>query len=88
MCRSRPLKIDLLLTDVIMPEGVTGRDLAEQLRTVNPGLKVVFISGYSGDILGKDTEFVRHTNSLFLAKPCPPQTLLRTIRDYLDGCPA
>jgi signal transduction histidine kinase/DNA-binding response OmpR family regulator len=84
MCRSRPFRIDLLLTDIIMPEGVTGRELAEQLRAESPKLKVVFTSGYSGDILGHDTEFVRQTNSRFVAKPCSPQLLLQTIRQYLD----
>ena len=85
LCRARACTVDLLLTDVIMPEGVTGRELAEQLRYDNPRLKVVFTSGYSGDILGNDTEFVRQTNSRFLSKPCTPQVLLQTIRDYLDA---
>jgi signal transduction histidine kinase/FixJ family two-component response regulator len=83
--RSRSLQLDLLLTDIIMPEGVTGRELAEQLRAGNPRLKVVFTSGYSGDVLGHDTEFVRQTNSRFVAKPCSPQLLLETIRQYLDA---
>jgi nitrogen-specific signal transduction histidine kinase/ActR/RegA family two-component response regulator len=80
---SRP-KVDLLLTDIIMPGGVTGRELAEELRRENPEIKVIFTSGYSGDVLGNDTEFVRQTNSRFLEKPCPPQKLLETIREYLD----
>ncbi|HLH55627.1 MAG TPA: response regulator [Verrucomicrobiae bacterium] len=84
LCRSKPCVFDLLLTDVIMPEGVTGRELAEQLRCENPSLKVIFTSGYSGDILGNDTEFVRQTHSRFLSKPCAPQVLLQTIREYLD----
>jgi signal transduction histidine kinase/DNA-binding NtrC family response regulator len=84
MCRSQSLQIDLLLTDIIMPEGVTGRELAEQLRAENPKLKVIFTSGYSGDVLGHDTEFVRQTNSRFVAKPCSPKLLLQTIRRYLD----
>jgi CheY-like chemotaxis protein len=87
MCRSLSPAVDLLLTDIIMPEGVTGRDLADQLRATNPQLKVIFTSGYSGDILGHDTEVVRQTNSRFLAKPCSPQLLLETIRQYLDGVP-
>jgi two-component system, cell cycle sensor histidine kinase and response regulator CckA len=83
--RSQKPPVDLLLTDVIMPEGVTGRELAEQLRIDNPKLKVIFTSGYSGDILGHDTEFVRQSNSRFVAKPCAPQVLLHTIRQYLDN---
>ena len=70
LCSSKTFKADLLLTDIIMPEGVTRRELAERLRADNPGLKVVFTSGYSGDVLGHDTEFVRQTNSRFVAKPC------------------
>ncbi len=85
--RSQSLRLDLLLTDIIMPEGVTGRELAERMRADNPGLKVIFTSGYSGDILGNDTEFVRQTNSRFVAKPCSPQLLLQTIRQYLDDPP-
>jgi CheY-like chemotaxis protein len=85
MCDSGSLQPDLLLTDIIMPEGVTGRELAQQLRAVNPALKVIFTSGYSGDVLGHDTEFVRQSNSRFVAKPCSPQILLETIRQYLDA---
>ncbi|HZR18132.1 MAG TPA: response regulator [Verrucomicrobiae bacterium] len=84
LCRTLSFKIDLLLTDIIMPGGMTGRELAEQLRRANSGLKVIFTSGYSGDVLGQDTEFVRQTDSRFLAKPCPPEVLLQTIREYLD----
>ncbi len=85
LCRSKSFQIDLLLTDIIMPEGVTGRELAEQLRADNPKLKVVFTSGYSGEVLGHDTEFVRQSSSRFVAKPCSPQILLQTIRQYLDA---
>jgi CheY-like chemotaxis protein len=85
LCRANSLALDLLLTDVIMPEGVTGRELAEQLRADHPKLKVIFTSGYSGDVLGNDTEFVRQTNSRFVAKPCSPQVLLQTVRQYLDS---
>jgi PAS domain S-box-containing protein len=77
-------EIDLLLTDVIMPHGVTGRELAERLRRDRPGLKIVFMSGYSGDVLDGKTDFVRKFNSRFLPKPCTPHVLLRTLRQYLD----
>ncbi|HTL18651.1 MAG TPA: response regulator, partial [Patescibacteria group bacterium] len=80
LCASLKLKIDLVLTDIIMPGGINGRDLAERLRSKNPHLKVIFTSGYSGEVLGHETEFVRQTNSRFLAKPCPPHLLLETIR--------
>jgi signal transduction histidine kinase/ActR/RegA family two-component response regulator len=82
--RSSSVHFDLLLTDIIMPGGLSGRDLAAQLRAANPSLKVIFISGYSGEALGHETEFVRQTQSRFLAKPCSPQLLLQTVRQYLD----
>ena len=74
----------MLLSDIIMPEGITGRDLAEELRKDRPGLKVVFMSGYSAEVVGKETEFFRRTRSHFLQKPCSPATLLQTIRQCLD----
>jgi DNA-binding NtrC family response regulator len=78
-------EISLLLTDLVMPEGVTGRDLAEQLRARRPGLRVIFMSGYSAEALGKNTEFFRGTGNHFLHKPCAAATLIRTVRNCLDA---
>jgi CheY-like chemotaxis protein len=78
-------EIALLLTDIVMPEGVTGRDLAEQLRAKSPGLKVIFMSGYSAEVLATHTEFFRRTGSYFLHKPCAAATLIRTVRQCLDA---
>jgi two-component system, cell cycle sensor histidine kinase and response regulator CckA len=77
-------EIALLLTDIVMPEGVTGRDLAEQLRAQRPGLKVIFMSGYSAEGQGKVTEFFRKTKRYFLRKPCSTNTIIRTVRQCLD----
>jgi DNA-binding NtrC family response regulator len=74
----------LLLADIIMPEGITGRDLAEELRQDQPGLKIVLMSGYSAQVVGKDTEFFRRTRSRFVQKPCTPDTLVQTVRQCLD----
>jgi CheY-like chemotaxis protein len=82
--RERAGEIDLLLTDMVMPEGVTGRELAEQMRHRRPGLKVLFISGYSPEVSGKDTEFIHRNGSRFLQKPVPPRQLLDTVRYCLD----
>ena len=82
--RSRREEVALLLTDIIMPEGTTGRDLAEELSKDRPGLKVVFMSGYSAQVVGKGTEFFPRTKSHFLQKPCSPGTLLQTVRQCLD----
>jgi CheY-like chemotaxis protein len=78
-------EIALLLTDIILPEQMTGRDLAEQLWGQRPRLKVIFMSGYSADVVGKNTEFLRRTKSRFLMKPCSSRTLLETVRQCLDG---
>jgi two-component system cell cycle sensor histidine kinase/response regulator CckA len=73
---------DLLLTDIVMPDGVTGRDLADALKQEKPDLRVLFSSGYSSDIIGKD--FVLADGVNFLQKPYNPQTLGETVRDCLD----
>jgi len=78
-------EIALLLTDIVMPEGVTGRDLAEQLHAKSPWLKVIFMSGYSAEVLATHTEFFRRTGSYFLHKPCAAATLIRTVRQCLDA---
>jgi CheY-like chemotaxis protein len=82
--RERVDEIDLLLTDMVMPEGVTGRELAEQMRSRRPNLKVLFVSGYSPDVAGKDTEFIHRNSARFLQKPVAPRELLQTVRHFLD----
>jgi two-component system, cell cycle sensor histidine kinase and response regulator CckA len=74
-------KFDLLLTDMIMPGGMTGRDLAEALKKRKPGLKVTFTSGYSSELIGK--QLGRGTMA-FLAKPYLPLHLARAVRECLD----
>lgn len=76
-------KIQLLLTDIVMPEGMTGRDLAEKLQSERPDLKAIFTSGYSSDIVGKD--FVIQEGVNYLQKPYMPQKLMRVVRNCLDG---
>ena len=75
--------IDLLFTDVMMP-GMNGRELAERLRAAQPALKVLFVSGYSGDYLQTQTgELPAGTH--FLYKPYEPSRAAVLIRDILDG---
>jgi CheY-like chemotaxis protein len=76
-------KIDMLLTDMVMPEGMTGRDLAEKLQAEKPGIKVLYSSGYSPDVVGG--YFKLPENSFFLAKPYHPPKLAQAVRDCLDN---
>jgi len=82
--RKHAEEIALLLTDIVMPGAMTGRDLAEQLWRQRPGLKVIFMSGYSAEVLGTNTEFIRRTKSHFLQKPASSRALLETVRECLD----
>jgi CheY-like chemotaxis protein len=81
--RDHKHEIELLLTDIVMPDGMTGRDLAERVQAEKPGLKAIFTSGYSADIVGKD--FIIQEGVNFLQKPYVPQKLTRAIRKCLDG---
>src|SRR6185503_10132268 len=76
-------EIDMLLTDMVMPEGMTGRDLAERLQKEKPDLKVLYSSGYSPDVVGG--HFKLPENSFFLAKPYQPPTLAQAVRECLDN---
>ena len=77
-----PGRIDLLLTDIIMPGGVDGRELAARFQAQRPSLKVIFCSGYSAEIAGR--ELVLQTGQNFIQKPCPSNQLLETVRSSLD----
>src|SRR5436309_9927114 len=73
-------RIDLLLTDVVMPD-INGRDLASRFQKTRPGLKVLFISGYTHDagvrhgILQEATPYLR--------RPFPPKPLVRKCPEVL-----
>ena len=54
---------------MVMPEGVNGRQLAEQLRAQSPALKVIFLSGYSADAIGKDADFVQRAGATSCRSP-------------------
>jgi len=76
-------RIQLLLTDIIMPDGMTGVELAKELQQEKPQLKVVFTSGYSGEAAGKGLQLVEGVN--FLKKPYLPEELAKILRRNLDG---
>ncbi|MGA2749500.1 MAG: response regulator [Verrucomicrobiota bacterium] len=75
--------VDLLLTDMVMPDGISGWQLAEKLKAENPKLKVIYTTGYSPDLMGKD--FVIKEGVNFLQKPYPPQKLVQTVRNGLES---
>jgi DNA-binding response OmpR family regulator len=74
--------IALLLTDVVMPR-VSGRQLADLLSAERPGLKILFASGYSAEIV--DRHGILEGGGDYLAKPFSPSTLARKVREVLDG---
>ena len=73
----------LLLTDLVMPGGVSGQQLSARLRADNAGLKVVFMSGYSAELAGRELHL--EPGQSFLQKPFAPQLLLEAVRRALDG---
>lgn len=75
-------RIDLLFTDMVMPQGITGFDLAERLRKDKPALKVILSSGYSTETI-KLTSLGDH-GIRFLPKPYDGLKLARSVRDCLD----
>jgi CheY-like chemotaxis protein len=85
VCAQDPGPIHLLMTDVVMPGGMNGRELAERLSSIYPTLKVLFMSGYT------DEAIIHHgvleQGMAFLQKPFTPHALLRKVREALDGPP-
>ena len=68
---------------MVMPCGMSGGELAKILQSRNPQLKVIYTSGYSPEILRKDSLLTQGIN--FLPKPYDLQTLLKAVRTCLDG---
>lgn len=74
--------IRLLVTDVVMPQGLTGLELAQQLRKEMPELKVIITSGYNAQPVQAD---LRQPGVTFLPKPYDAATLARCVRKSLVG---
>jgi two-component system cell cycle sensor histidine kinase/response regulator CckA len=80
-----PGPIDLVLTDVVMPE-LGGRELVRQLAAVRPGMKVLYISGYSDEAIAQHG--VLDPGTAFLQKPFTPDRLASKVREVLDAAKA
>jgi hypothetical protein len=74
--------VDLLLTDVVMPE-VNGRVLAERLSATAPAMRILFMSGYSDEAVYRHGEI--SPNAAFIEKPFTDRTLARKVREVLDS---
>ncbi|MEO8213305.1 MAG: ATP-binding protein [Myxococcales bacterium] len=75
--------IKLLLTDVLMPGGVSGPDLARRLHACDPRLRIILTSGFNSDVAGEEPWLTAAHN--FLQKPSTAEHLLETVRQCLDA---
>jgi DNA-binding response OmpR family regulator len=84
LAAERPGEIALLITDVVMP-GMSGRELARRVAPGRPGLRVLYISGYTEDVVAHHG--VLEPGLTLLQKPFTPQALSRMVREVLDRPP-
>jgi PAS domain S-box-containing protein len=82
LCERTNKKIDLLITDVVMP-GMNGKELKERLDTLKPGMKTIFMSGYTAEVVAN--RGILNEGVHFLQKPFTPQTLAKKVREVLNG---
>ena len=75
--------VDLLVTDMVMPGGIMGGELAERLTSQCPGLRVIYTSGYSPGMAGQDISLLERRN--FLPKPYSIGKLAQFVRECLDA---
>jgi CheY-like chemotaxis protein len=81
ICETNEGSIDLLLSDVVMPE-LSGRELAEYAVKLRPAMKIMFMSGYTPDVILKEGV---HKETAFLQKPFTPVELAQKVRETLDA---
>lgn len=84
ICGSYQEPIHLLITDVVMPK-MKGAEVADRLRSIYPEMKVLFVSGYTGDMINQHG--VLEAGTHFLQKPFAPVDLLNRVRKLLDRPP-
>ena len=82
----QPGEIDLLFTDLIMPNGIDGQELLRRARSLRPGLKALFTSGYSEQFLR--SRGPTEAGVPLLSKPYRTQKLAEAVRSVLDARPA
>src|SRR5437660_6892011 len=75
--------VDLLLTDLVLPESMSGQQLAQRLRSERPELKVLYTSGFEIDPDESSEEIVAGVN--FIYKPFRRETLIKAVRRSLDS---
>jgi len=82
ICRQSDCKIDLLITDIVMPK-MSGRQLVEQMAALRPEIKVLYMSGYTDDAVVR--QGVIRMDANFIQKPFTFNTLAQKVRDVIDA---
>ena len=85
MWNEHSARVDLLLTDMVTPDGVSGWELVGELSLLKPGLRVIYTTGYGRGLAGEDVHELDETK--FLQKPYAPRKLVQMVRRCLDEEP-
>ena len=83
IARDRTVKIDMLLTDVVLPGELQGDGVARAVLQEHPGIKCILMSGYPRDVIDKAGRLAEGVN--YMEKPFSPATLVRRVRELVDA---